>query len=562
MKYQDSHDYDYVVIGSGFGGSVSAFRLSQKGYKVAIIEAGKRWKDSDFPDTNWSVRKFLWLPQLFCYGIQRINLLKDVMILGGAGVGGGSLVYANTLYIPLDKFFENEIIQKLGGKDSLLPFYQIAQKMLGVNLNPNFYEADHLLKETAKDFGVEDTFKPTPVGVFFGESGQEVDDPYFYGEGPRRTGCIECGGCMVGCQHNAKNTLEKNYLYFAEKLGAKIVPERKVIDIKPLSQNGEAGYQIKTKRSTHLLGFPYQKITTRGVVFSAGVLGTLHLMLKLKEKNRLPSLSNALGHTVRTNSEAILGITSRDKQVDYTKGVAITSSIYPDAHSHIEPVRYPVGSDFMSLLATVLTDGGGKMPRQLRYFGNIIKSPVDFARTVVPIGFAKRSVILLFMQTLDNSIRVVRKRRWFWPFSKMLSSENEEGVKSPSYIPLANQFAKKMASKSNAIPQSAINEVLLDIPTTAHILGGCSMGVNHQDGVIDLKNQVFGYKNMLVCDGSMIPANLGVNPSLSITAFSERAMSFIPPKDNNEVNMHYLKAEEEWGIKDLLLEKNELAIED
>lgn len=535
MSAPESFDFDYIVIGSGFGGSVSALRLSQKGYRVAVLEAGKRWADRDFARSNWQIHKFLWLPQLFCYGIQRLTLLKDVLILSGAGVGGGSLVYANTLYVPPDAFFEHPVLQALGGKTGLMPYYERAQKMLGVTENPKLWPADHFLKSTAESFGAGDTFRPTPVGVFFGPEGQTVPDPYFGGEGPARTGCTHCGGCMVGCRIGAKNTLVKNYLYLAERLGAQIFPETQVVDLVSHSADGSAGYTLTTRCSTHLLGWPKRSFTAQGVVFSAGVLGTLGLLLKLRDLGRLPHLSTQLGCTVRTNSEAILGVTARTATTDYSQGIAITSSVYPDAHSHIEPVRYPRGSDFMGLLATVLTDGGGKIPRPLRYLGNILRRPGDFFATLLPFGFAHKSTILLFMQTLDNSINVVRKRHLWSGWKPGLTSESTRNNKAPSYIPLANEFARRMAQAMNAVPGSAINEVLLDVPTTAHILGGASIALHPSEGVINLHHQVFGYANLYVCDGSMIPANLGVNPSLTITALSERAMAQVPSKSEHTV---------------------------
>lgn len=353
-------EYDWVIIGSGFGGSVSAMRLSQKGYKVAVLESGKRFKPDDFPKTNWSIRKFLWMPRAFCYGIQRINLLNDVMILSGAGVGGGSLVYANTLYIPNKDVLEKPIMKKLGGEKKLLPFYKTAQKMLGVNDNPLLTEADKLMKETAEEFGKGNTFTTTPVAVYFGKSGVTAKDPFFQGEGPDRTGCNFCGGCMVGCRYDAKNTLDKNYLYLAEKLGAKVFPETRVIDLIPLSEDGSLGYELKTDSPTGFFGGEKKVFRAKRVIFSAGVIGTMKLLFKLKEKNRLPNMSNQIGEFVRTNSEAILGVTSTDKENDFSRGIAITSSVHPDSHTHIEPVRYSRGSDVMGLLATVLTDGGGR----------------------------------------------------------------------------------------------------------------------------------------------------------------------------------------------------------
>jgi cholesterol oxidase len=550
-------DYDYIIIGSGFGGSVSALRLTQKGYRVAVIEAGKRFQDHDFAKSNWDLKRFLWLPRAFCYGIQRLNLLNDVMILSGAGVGGGSLVYANTLYVPSERFFEHPTLQAMGGSKGLLPYYYLAQKMLGVIENPKLWPADEHFRETAKAFGAEDTFKPTPVGVFFGNDAQAksvntaVPDPYFAGEGPDRNPCSHCGACMVGCRHGAKNTLVKNYLYLAEQLGATIIPETEVTALFALSADGTAGYRIKTRRSTHINGRPHGVLTARGIVCSAGVMGSLNLLLQAREKGWLPRLSQALGQQVRTNSEAILGAISRDKTVDHSRGIAITSSIYPDEHSHIEPVRYPAGSDAMGLLATLLTDGGGKMPRQLRFVANILRQPLDFVRMLSPRGFAKQGIIVLFMQTLDNSLKVSRRRVWWRFWRKGLSSSPEGGVKAPSYIPLANDFTRKLAEHMNAVPGSSINEVLLDVPTTAHILGGCSIGSQPEQGVIDLQHQAFGYANLLVCDGSMIPANLGVNPSLTITALTERAMSFVPLKPGS--SMRWLKVDPLWDTAALIL---------
>jgi len=545
----DTFDFDYIIIGSGFGGSVSAMRLSQKGYRVAVIESGKRWKTEDFPKTNWNIRKFLWFPKIFCYGIQRINLLSHVMILSGAGVGGGSLVYANTLYVPLQKFFEVPVVKKMGGLPGMSPFFDLAKRMLGVIENPKLWDVDHLMKRTAEEFGVGDSFRPTDVGIYFGKTGVASKDPYSMGEGPERIVCNFCGGCMVGCRFHAKNTLDKNYLYFAEKLGAVIIPETKVTEIVPLSDDGSEGYEIRTESTTGLFGFPRKSFRSKGVVLSAGVLGTVNLLTRMKESGRLPNLSERLGHMVRTNSESIVGVTVRHRNVDFSRGIAITSSVHPDAETHIEPVRYSPGSDVMGTLATIMTDGGGKVPRQLKFLYNVVRHPLDFARTVLPFGFAKRSIILLVMQTLDNSIHLVRKRRWIWPFQKSLTSARgpEGSDHPPSYIPVANEFSRKLAAKIHGVPRSAYNEVLLDVPTTAHILGGCCIGQTPEEGVIDMQNRVFGYENMLVCDGSMIPGNLGVNPSLSITAFSERAMSYVAPALHMKVQSSYT-FEKKWSV--------------
>ncbi|XDD51015.1 GMC oxidoreductase [Leptospira sp. WS92.C1] len=546
-KKEIIYDYDYIVVGSGFGGSVSALRLAQKGYKVAVLESGKRWKSSEFPKTNWNLRRFLWFPKLFCFGIQRITFLNDVMVLSGAGVGGGSLVYANTLYVPPEPFWKKPLVQKMGGKKSILPFYELAKKMLGVVENPKTWASDKYMLETAKTFGIEDTFQKTPVGVHFGKNGV---DPFFGGEGPERNSCNDCGGCMVGCRYNAKNTLDKNYLYFAEKAGASILPETKVSQLIPINEDGSEGYEIHTEKTTSFFGSPRHVYKTKGVILSAGVLGTLGLLLKMKEDGFLPKLSKRLGQIVRTNSESLIGVTLKDKGADLSHGIAITSSVFPDEHTHIEPVRYSDGADAMNgLAAGVLVDGGGSIPRQLRFLIEVFKHPVNSISLLNPIGFARRTIILLVMQTVDNSIEIVRKRRWIWPFKRTLSSTQESGEKIPTYIPVANEFARRLAKITNGVARSSINEALLDIPTTAHILGGCNISESPEEGVIDLQNRVYGYKNLMVCDGSMIPANLGVNPSLTITALSERAMSFVPVKEKEILSF---KFEKKWGIVNLL----------
>ncbi len=552
---QAEYDYDYIVIGSGFGGSVSAMRLSQKGYRVAVIESGKRWTGKDFPNSNWNAFKFFWFPKLFMYGIQRINLLNHVMILSGAGVGGGSLVYANTLYVPKPEFFRSAVVRGMGGEKKLMPFYKLAERMLGVTKNPRLWEVDQLMQDTAADFGVADSFTPTPVGIYFGDR-EKAKDPYFGGEGPARLGCNFCGGCMVGCRYDSKNTLDKNYLYFAEQLGARIIPETKVVDVLPLDANGEFdvdadgshGYEIRTESTTGWFGTPRRKFRTRGVVFSAGVLGTVGLLTKLKQRNHLSRLSHRLGSTVRTNSESIVGVTVPKRETDFSRGIAITSSVHIDENTHIEPVRYAKGQDAMGSLATIMTDGGGNIPRPLRFLLNIFRNPVTFLRTLIPFGFAQKSIILLVMQSLDNSIHLVRKRRWIWPFQKTLTSDASEGSDHiPTYIPEANDFARRLAERTGGYARSSYNEVLLDVPTTAHILGGACMGASADEGVIDLENRVHGYENMLVCDGSMIPANPGVNPSLSITALSERAMSLIPPKHGVKKMQHF-GFEKKWKV--------------
>lgn len=435
---------------------------------------------------------------------------------------------------------------KNGRKKGILPFYELAKKMLGVVENPKTWESDRYMQETARTFGIENTFNKTPVGVHFGKSGI---DPFFGGEGPVRNSCNDCGGCMVGCRYNAKNTLDKNYLYFAEKAGAVVLPETKVSKLIPLGEDGSEGYEVHTERTTSFFGYPKKIYKVRSVVLSAGVLGTLGLLLKMKEEGILPKLSKQLGQVVRTNSESLIGVTLKDKKADLSHGIAITSSVFPDEHTHIEPVRYPDGADAMnSLAAGVLVDGGGSIPRQLRFLIEVLKHPVHSIGLLNPIGFARRTIILLVMQTVDNSIEIIRKRRWVWPFKRTLSSTQESGEKIPTYIPIANEFARRLAKISGGIARSSINEALLDIPATAHILGGCNIGEDSETGVIDLQNKVYGYRNLRVCDGSMIPANLGVNPSLTITALSERAMSFIPPKEKEIFNF---KFEKKWGVVSL-----------
>ena len=524
-------DFDYVIIGSGFGGSVSALRLAEKGYSVCVIERGKRFGDSDFPKTNWDVRRYLWMPILKCFGIQNLSLFKNILVLSGTGVGGGSLVYANTLLRPQNLFYEAPIWKDLADwKAELAPHYATAERMLGVTVNPKLTEADRVLLDCAKDLGKEGTFQPARVGVFFGEPGKKVSDPYFGGAGPERKGCIFCGGCMVGCQHNAKNTLTKNYLYFAEKCGVKILPELNVENVEAAG----GGYQISVRSSTRWFCRSPQILRSKKVILSAGVLGTLHLLLKCKFVTQsLPHLADQLGHHIRTNSEALVGVTKVDSPLtqDYSEGVAITSIFHPDDHTHIEPVRYPHGSSFMRLLAVPMVDGDGSVPKIFKFLYSLCRHPIQLVRLIMNRNWAQSTVILLVMQTLDNQMRFKLGRSLFTLFRKRLITVPEQGdLRIPNSIPIANQVGRAFAKKVGGVPQSAINEVLLNIPTTAHILGGCGIGKDRDTGVIDQNHEVFGYPGLYVCDGSVIPANLGVNPSLTITAMTERAMSRISPK--------------------------------
>jgi cholesterol oxidase len=522
-------DADFVVVGSGFGGSVSALRLVEKGYRVLVLEAGRRWQTGEFPKTNWLLHKFLWLPQLGFYGIQRITLLKNVLVLSGAGVGGGSLVYANTLLQPPDAFFEDPRWATLEDwKAALAPHYATAKRMLGATASRFLGAGDQTLREVAGELGVGSSFHQPDVAVYFGRPDERAADPYFGGEGPERVGCTYCGGCMVGCNVGAKNSLDKNYLYLAEKRGAVVRPLTTVTGIAP---HPDGGYTVLTRR-TGPLGRRQPPLRAKKVVLAAGVLGTVPLLLDCKRRRLLPALSDRLGDYVRTNSEALVGALSRRGDVDNSRGIAITSGFYPDPHTHVELVRYGAGQDAMGRLGALMVDGGGgRLRRFVRFLGQVARHPFDFLRTQVPWGWAKRTTILLVMQSIDNHLRVRLRRRWWWPFGLSLDSELAPGqTQPPTYIPVANLVARKIAEKTDGIALGAINEALLDAPTTAHILGGCSMGSSAADGVIGPDHQIFNYPGLYVCDGSAISANLGVNPSLTISALSELAMSRIRAK--------------------------------
>jgi cholesterol oxidase len=519
-------DYDYIIVGSGFGGSVAALRLTEKGYRVAVIEMGRRFGRQDFAKTNWDTRRFLWQPKLGCYGIMQMTLLRDVFVLHGAGVGGGSLVYANTLLEPPPEAFADRRWIGQDWRQALAPHYAEAKRMLGVVPAPRIYAGDEVLRDVAQELGRADSFHPTNVGVFFGKPGVEVADPFFEGRGPSRAGCTHCGACMVGCRVGAKNTLDQNYLFFAERGGARIVPEQRVTGIEALSSGG---YRLTMERSTGLT-HPSSALTARGVVLAAGVLGTVPLLLRSKRRGFLPKLSNELGNYVRTNSEALLAVRARDASVDYSRGIAIAAGVFVDDTTHIEIVRYNEGSDALGMLATVLTDGGGVLPRPLRWLFTVLRHPWQALRCFIPFGWAKRTAILLVMQPVDNFLRLVEKRRWLRPWSRKVASSRATAKPIPVYLPLANEVARRMARRMNGIPQNSIIEVLGNRAMTAHILGGCPIGNSPDDGVIDLRCRVFGYDELYVVDGAAVPANLGVNPSLTITAIAEHAMSFVPPK--------------------------------
>ncbi len=525
----DTMEYDFIVVGSGFGGSVAALRLAEKGYRVAVLEMGKRFRADDFPKTSWNLRRFLWLPAAKLHGFFRMTVLQHAFILSGCGVGGGSLVYANTLLEPPDKVWDDPQWKDLADWKREMPeCYATAKRMLGVVTNPSLGEADHLLHAAASSCGVGHTFYPTDIGVYFGAKGEKAPDPFFGGEGPERTGCELCGGCVVGCRYDGKNTLDKNYLHLAEKRGVRIIPETRVVDVTPLNghKDGRDGYAVRTESATAPWFGPRLNLTARGIVFAGGVLGTVPLLMALRESGSLPGLSDQLGQCVRTNSESIIGVKLRDKKADVCDGVAIGSGIYLDDHTHVEAVRYPKGSDALGFLLTPLTDGTPGPLRIASWLGMILRRPVDFLRLLNPFGMATSTVILLVMQTLSGRIRMGLRRSWWWPFSKRLVTL---GDKVPAYIPQANRFARSMGTLLNGVPATAITEILLDIPTTAHILGGAVMGASRKEGVIDGQSRVFGYRNMYVCDGSTVSANLGVNPSLTITALAEKAMQGISP---------------------------------
>ncbi|MCF7800607.1 MAG: GMC family oxidoreductase [Candidatus Marinimicrobia bacterium] len=524
MPSSEMEPFDYIVIGSGFGGSVSALRLAEKGYRVAVLEKGKRYRPQDFAKTNWNFRRYFWMPKLHFYGIQCLALLRNAFILHGAGVGGGSLVYANNLLIPPDQVFQKPGWGPGDWQSKLQPHYRAAQRMLGATPAARTDEADRLLAEVSAEIRSKDTFHINDVGVYFGEPGKTVEDPFFNGEGPERTGCTYCGACMVGCRDGGKNTLDKNYLFLAEKRGVEILPEMEVLDVKP---NGDKGYTIITQKST---GFrhPQKAFHARGVVFSGGVMGSVKLLLKCKTKDSLPRLSDQLGNFVRTNAEALLAVNARDKDADYSGQIAITSGVYPDAETHMEIVRYPKNSDAMALLSTLLVGGGKPWPRPLRLVGNIIRHPLRFLHSLWPFNWAQRTPIVLVMQTVDNHMRLTFKRRW-WRFGKhSFNSTMPKEHKIPSYIPIANKVTKRLAEKMNGRPLSILPEVLFDVTSTAHILGGCRMSETPETGVVDFQGKVHGYDNLYVVDGSIVPVNLGVNPSLTITALAEYVMSHFP----------------------------------
>ena len=526
----DDFDADYLIVGSGFGGSASALRLSEKGYKVLMLERGRELQAKDFPKTNWNLKRWLWAPSLGFRGLFVMRFFRQVTVLAGAGVGGGSLVYANTLPIPSNSFFENASWSDLASwQEELAPHYQEARRMMGAVETPFLTTPDRLLRRVAENRGTPEAFESTHTAVFYGEAGKTVPDPYFGGEGPDRTGCTLCGACMTGCRHGAKNSLDKNYLYLARKRGLKIQADTEVVDIRPLESGG---YEIEAKYGARRWGRKTQVFRAQNVILSAGVLGTVDLLLDLKAKRGgLDKLSPCLGHRIRTNSESLIGVCAPDMDEDLSKGVAIGSILQTDENSHLEMVRYGGGSGFFRL--GMFPHIAGELPgaiKVLKAFAYVVMHPVQSFKTYTMPDWARKTMILLYMRTTEGTLRMVNKRRLTNPFRRKMGSTLEKGEKPTATIPEATALADEIAELSGGMPGSLISEVATNIPTTAHILGGCCMGSDADEGVIDHRHRVFGYPGLFVVDGSAISANPGVNPSLTILALAERAMSFIPPK--------------------------------
>ena len=517
-----SEHYDVVIVGSGFGGSVSALRLTEKGYRVAVLEAGRRFTDADFPKTSWRLPQFLWAPALGLTGLQRIHLLSNVMVLAGAGVGGGSLIYANTLYVPPPAFFQDRQWAHITDwAEELAPYYDQASRMLGVVQNPTMTPSDVVMKQIAEEMGVGDTFRLTPVGVYFGGgAGVREEDPFFGGAGPARDGCIECGECMTGCRHNAKNTLPKNYLGLAERAGARVFPLTTVVSMEP---GADGTWSVHTKRTARPGG--KRTFTADQVIVAAGTYGTQKLLHRMKASGRLPEISSRLGYLSRTNSESLVGAVAASDHVDYTQGVAITSSFHPEPHTHIEPVRYGRGSNAMGLMQTVLTDEEPGVPRWRTWLRTIAERPKDALQMFNVRKWSERGVIALVMQDLDNSVTVAPKKTPTGRYK--LVSRQGDGEPNPSYIPIANQVVRRLAQIIGGVPGGNIGEPL-NAPMTAHFVGGAVISDDPERGVVDPYLRVHNYPTLHVVDGAAVSANLGVNPSLTITAQAERAMALWP----------------------------------
>lgn len=520
----NTDDFDVVVVGSGFGGSVAALRLTEKGYRVLVIEAGARFEDKDFAKDSFDLKRFLFFPKLGMLGIQRIDLLKNVLVMSGAGVGGGSLVYANTLYRPPAAFYETGSWAGIADWQSLLsPYYELAERMLGVQVNPFFSPADLVLKKVAADRGVEDTFRMAPLGIYFGDEGKTVKDPYFGGKGPSRTGCINCGECMTGCRHGAKNTLVKNYLFLAEQAGAKVW---ELTNVNQISKLADGKFELSLSKTSARAGARPRKIRTAQVIVAAGALGSAKLLQRSRDRGGLVGISAKLGELSRTNSESLLGVVAKSNDHNFSKGSSITSSVFPTDDTHIEPVRYGRGSGFMGLLQSVLASGkSGEAPNVARLIyvtlKNILRLPNFYNLRTWP----ERTLILLVMQSRDNSLTTYLKRSKL--FSKKLTSKQGYGEVNPSWVPVGHEFAKDIAKEIDGTPGAVIGEPF-GIPLTAHFLGGAVIATDASSGVVDPYLRVFGVPGLHIWDGSTLSANPGVNPSLSITAQAEWAAAHWP----------------------------------
>ena len=534
-----SADFDVVVIGSGFGGSVAALRLTEKGYKVAVLEAGRRFSDKDFPKTSWRLNRFLFMPRLGLRGIQRIHVLPDVLVLAGAGVGGGSLVYANTLYKPPASYFEDKQWKHITDWDSeLSPWYDQASRMLGVAQNPYLSPSDRAMKQVADQMGVGHTFKLAPLGVYFGDGAAvKSKDPFFGGVGPDRDGCLQCGACMTGCRHNAKNTLPKNYLGLAEKAGTKVFPEHTVTKIEQIL---DGSWKVTARKSSAWIGGK-RVFTASQVVVAAGTYNTQKLLHKMKSDSVLPNLSDQLGKLSRTNSEALTGSIMPKGGTDFSAGSAITSSFFPDDHTHVEPVRYGKGSNFMGLLQTVMTDGTNIKDRRRQWLRQVITKPSLVLKILDVRQWSQRTVVALIMQNVDSAISVKGKKGLL---GFRLTSKNDSLTPNATYIPAANEVARRIAENNGGIAGGHIGD-LINAPFTAHFVGGCVIGDSIKSGVIDPYHRVYNYPTMHIVDGASVTANLGVNPSLTITAQAERAFSFWPNKGEADTrpaqNTMYIK---------------------
>jgi cholesterol oxidase len=527
-----AHDYDYLIVGSGFGGSVSALRLAEKGYRVGVLECGRRFEDHDFAERLSQLRQTVFAPKLGLKGILRLTPFKDVLILSGAGVGGGSLVYAQTLWRAGDGFFQ-DWRRVCGQAPDLEKYYELAEGMLGVVTHPRRTPADEVMAELAVDLGVADTFSPVPVGVYFGKPGVKQADPFFGGDGPARSGCIECGLCMLGCRHNAKNTLPKNYLWFAEHLGVQIEPERLVTSIRPLgAPDGSDGYAVTSERTGSWIRKDRRTQTARGVVLTAGALGTNQLLAQCKRDGTLPRISDRLGQLVRTNAESFTAVTAPDDR-GWGRSVTITSSVHPTGDSHVEACTYGPGGNVMGLAFTLLTGDGTRITRPLKLLAQIVRHPIRFVRVTNPRGWSQRSLLTGVMQTTDASLTLVPKRRLLSRRVRLASRQDPDNP-TPTFLPVANDVAQRLADRTGGTAQSWLTEVLFHMPVTAHILGGAVAADTPEHGVVDSEHRVFGYQNLLVCDGAVIPANPGVNPALTITAMTERAMAAIPVKPGTQ----------------------------